>query len=49
MPQLAQDPEAAVSIADKVGYPVVIKVVSPDISHKSDVVASSWESIQAQP
>ncbi len=37
MPQLAQGPEAAVSIAEKVGYPVVIKVVSPDISHKSDV------------
>ena len=37
MVQVAQDPEAAVSIADKVGYPVVIKVVSPDISHKSDV------------
>jgi acetyltransferase len=35
--QLAQDSEAAVSIAEKVGYPVVIKVVSPDISHKSDV------------
>ncbi|MFZ3255168.1 MAG: bifunctional acetate--CoA ligase family protein/GNAT family N-acetyltransferase [Syntrophales bacterium] len=34
--KLAQDPEAAVSIAEKVGYPVVIKVVSPDISHKSD-------------
>jgi acetyltransferase len=37
MPQVAQEPEAAVSIAEKVGYPVVIKVVSPDISHKSDV------------
>ena len=37
MVQVAQNPEAAVSIADKVGYPVVIKVVSPDISHKSDV------------
>ncbi|MGV8073767.1 MAG: GNAT family N-acetyltransferase [Syntrophobacteraceae bacterium] len=35
--QVAQDPEAAVGIADKVGYPVVIKIVSPDISHKSDV------------
>jgi len=37
MVQIVQDPEAAVSIAEKVGYPVVIKVVSPDISHKSDV------------
>jgi acetyltransferase len=37
MVEVAQDPEAAVSIAEKVGYPVVIKVVSPDISHKSDV------------
>jgi len=35
--QLAQDSEEAVSMADKMGYPVVIKVVSPDISHKSDV------------
>jgi acetyltransferase len=35
--QVAQDPEAAVNIAEKVGYPVVIKIVSPDISHKSDV------------
>jgi acetyltransferase len=37
MVQVAQDPEAALGIAEKVGYPVVIKVVSPDISHKSDV------------
>ena len=35
--QVVQDPEAAVSIAEKVGYPVVIKIVSPGISHKSDV------------
>ena len=35
--KVAKNPEAAVSIAEKVGYPVVIKVVSPDISHKSDV------------
>ena len=35
--QVVQDSEAAVSIAEKVGYPVVIKIVSPDISHKSDV------------
>ncbi len=35
--EVVQDPEAAVKIADKVGYPVVIKLVSPDVSHKSDV------------
>ena len=37
VPQCAKDADAAVSIADKLGYPVAIKVVSPDISHKSDV------------
>lgn len=37
MVEFAHDPEAAISIADKMGYPIVIKVVSPDISHKSDV------------
>ncbi len=35
--QLAQNSETAVRIADQMGYPVVIKVVSPEISHKSDV------------
>jgi acetyltransferase len=37
VPQSAHDADAAMSIADKLGYPVAIKVVSPDISHKSDV------------
>ncbi|MBN1548876.1 MAG: acetate--CoA ligase family protein, partial [Syntrophaceae bacterium] len=37
MAQVAQDQDTAIGIADKLGYPVVIKVVSPDISHKSDV------------
>jgi len=37
MAQIAQDQVAAVSIAEKIGYPIVIKIVSPDISHKSDV------------
>jgi acetyltransferase len=37
MVRVAQDQKAAVSIAEKMGYPVVIKIVSPDISHKSDV------------
>lgn len=33
----AGTPEAAVAAADSLGYPVAIKVDSPDISHKSDV------------
>jgi acetyltransferase len=37
MAKLACDPEAAAGIAENMGYPVVIKVASPDISHKSDV------------
>lgn len=34
---LAKTPEDAVKAASKMGYPVVLKIVSPDISHKSDV------------
>lgn len=34
---LARTREEAQEQADKVGYPVVLKVVSPDIAHKSDV------------
>lgn len=34
---LATKPEEAADISDKVGFPVVLKVVSPDIIHKSDV------------
>jgi acetyltransferase len=33
---LARDENEAVSIANELGYPVVIKIASPDISHKSD-------------
>jgi len=36
-PVLAKTPEEAVKIADKNGYPVVLKIQSPDITHKSDV------------
>jgi len=36
-PFLATTPGEAVEIAEKIGYPVVLKIQSPDISHKSDV------------
>jgi acetyl coenzyme A synthetase (ADP forming)-like protein len=35
--QVATDPESAADISDKLGYPVVMKIVSPDITHKSDI------------
>ena len=34
---LAKDMTDAVEATDKIGYPVVLKLVSPDIVHKSDV------------
>ena len=34
---IATSAEQAVSIADQLGYPVVLKIWSPDIIHKSDV------------
>jgi acyl-CoA synthetase (NDP forming) len=33
---LAHDEDEAVALAKKIGYPVVMKIVSPDILHKSD-------------
>ena len=36
-PYISCDEEAAKKIAHMIGYPVVMKIVSPDISHKSDV------------
>lgn len=35
--QLAADAKEAATIANKIGYPVVLKLVSEDITHKSDV------------
>jgi acetyl coenzyme A synthetase (ADP forming)-like protein len=34
--ELATDAKQAVTIAEKIGYPVVMKIVSPQIVHKSD-------------
>lgn len=34
---VATDPDEAVEISFRVQYPVVLKIVSPDISHKSDI------------
>jgi len=36
-PQIARNPGEAAAIAEKLGYPVVLKIVSPDIAHKSEV------------
>ncbi len=50
---IAKTPEEAGEIAEKIGFPVVLKIVSPDISHKSDVggvilnINSKEEAIQA--
>jgi acetyl coenzyme A synthetase (ADP forming)-like protein len=35
--RLAETPDEAVVIAEEIGYPVVLKIASPDILHKTDV------------
>jgi acetyltransferase len=35
--RLAKGADGAATVADGLGYPVALKIVSPDISHKSDV------------
>ncbi len=34
---LARDADEAVALAAQFGYPVVLKIASPDIAHKSEV------------
>ncbi len=36
-PYIAKNVEKAIRIANEIGYPVVLKIVSPEIVHKSDV------------
>jgi acetate---CoA ligase (ADP-forming) len=38
-PVLCRTPEEAVTAADTFGYPVVMKIISPEITHKSDIGA----------
>ena len=35
--EIADTPDKAVMIAGKIGYPVVLKIASPDILHKTDI------------
>ena len=35
--QVAENPDQAIEIAAQLGYPVVLKIASPDILHKTDV------------
>jgi acetyltransferase len=37
LPQVAKTPEEAVKAAEKIGFPVVLKILSPQITHKTDV------------
>jgi acetyl coenzyme A synthetase (ADP forming)-like protein len=46
--EVAATPEQAVSIADRIGYPVVLKIWSPDILHKTDVGGVKTNVIGAQ-
>jgi acyl-CoA synthetase (NDP forming) len=47
--RVASTADEAATIADELGYPVVLKIVSPDIAHKSDVggVALGFEDADA--
>lgn len=35
--EIAETPEQAIELAARIGYPVVLKIASPDILHKTDV------------
>jgi len=46
--EVATTPDQAASIADRIGYPVVLKIWSPDILHKTDVGGVKTNVIGAQ-
>jgi len=37
MPSITESEDNAVKLAEKIGYPVVMKILSPQITHKSDI------------
>lgn len=47
--RIVSDPDEVASAAEQIGFPVVLKILSPDISHKSDVggVALDLKTAQA--
>jgi len=47
--RIAASPENAVQVASEMGFPVALKILSPDVTHKSDIggVALNLESGQA--
>ena len=46
--KIAGDREEAVSIADQIGYPVVLKILSPDITHKTDAQGVQLDLMNAE-
>jgi len=42
--KLALSKKEAVAISDQMGYPIVLKIASHEITHKSDSGVSSWGS-----
>ena len=40
---LAKSKEESVLLSKKIGFPVALKIVSPEITHKSDVGGLNWD------
>jgi acetyltransferase len=48
MPLRAPTADEAVKVADLIGYPVVLKIASPDITHKTDVGGVALDLLNAE-